>query len=153
MKIGIVYETYSYTTEAVVGLMTSILSGMGHIVSISKIKDNNFCNKMLSSSDVVIFATPSWLDAGKEGQPHISFIEYMEENKNSEFSNLKCAFVGLGDKNYAHFCKGAEIIKDFYITRKAKNIATILKIDSYQFNHEEATSQIETWLNKITSSV
>ncbi|MBP9691433.1 flavodoxin-like domain-containing protein, partial [Candidatus Woesebacteria bacterium] len=131
MNIQILFETYSSTTAGVVEIMEKKLQELGHAVEIGHMKDH--MNFMEKPTDLVIFATPSWFDRGQEGQPHISFLEFMDQNQHADFSKLTCAFVGLGDSNYPHFCLAIDTLEDFFTKRGAKNITNALKLDNFQF--------------------
>ncbi|MBP9691627.1 flavodoxin family protein, partial [Candidatus Woesebacteria bacterium] len=147
MNIQILFETYSSTTEGVVGIAGKKLGEQGHKVEIGRMKDHmNFMEKPV---DLVIFATPSWFDRGQEGQPHISFLEFMDHNVHTDFSKLNCAFIGLGDTNYSHFCLAIDTLEDFFTKRGAKNIGSVLKLDNFQFNTDLETRRLNTWIEEL----
>lgn len=150
MDILIVYETYSSTTETVSGIIAKNLSEKGHTVAIHRMKDD--MSFMEEKHDLVIFATPSWFDRGEEGQPHMAFLQYMDEHTNDDFSALSCAFVGLGDSSYAHFCLAIDTLEDFFTKRGAKNIGETLKLDNFYFNSEQETKKLISWIDKLPLS-
>lgn len=148
MDILIVYETYSSSTETVSGIIAKQLTQKGHTVNVTRMKDGmDFMNK---SHDLVIFATPSWFDRGQEGQPHIAFLQFMDEHTNDDFSMLSCAFVGLGDSSYAHFCLAIDTLEDFFTKRGAKNIAETLKLDNFYFNPDQETQKLTEWIEEMS---
>ena len=147
MNIQILYETYSSTTETVVGILGKTLISKGHAVDISRMKDK--MSFMDSPADLVIFSTPSWFDRGQEGQPHMSFLEFMDHNAETDFSSLNCAFVGLGDSSYAHFCLAIDTLEDFFTKRGAKNVAETLKLDNFQFNPDDESVKLISWVDTL----
>lgn len=150
MNILIIYETYSSSTETVSGIIAKELTEKGHTVNVARMKDTmDFMNE---KHDLVIFATPSWFDRGQEGQPHMAFLQYMDEHTNDDFSSLSCAFVGLGDSSYAHFCLAIDTLEDFFTKRGAKNIGETLKLDNFYFNPEKETKKITVWIDSLPLS-
>lgn len=150
MNILIIYETYSSSTEAVADVMAKQLTEQGHTIKITRMKDNmGFMNE---TYDLVIFATPSWFDRGEEGQPHMAFLQFMDENKNADFSTLSCSFVGLGDSSYAHFCLAIDTLEDFFTKRGAKRQGETLKLDNFYFNPETETKKLTTWIEALPLS-
>ena len=147
MTIQIIYETYSSTTETVVGILGKELISQGHSVNISRMKD--MMKFMEDPAELVIFSTPSWFDRGQEGQPHMSFLEFMDENTEADFSSLKCAFVGTGDSSYAHFCLAIDTLEDFFTKRGAQKVGETLKIDNFQFNPDEESRKLKQWIETL----
>jgi flavodoxin len=78
MKINFIYATYSGTTSQMVDDALNILSKM-NIVANKILLDESFQLSDLNHNDMLIFATPSWFDSGLDGQPHTSFISFMNK--------------------------------------------------------------------------
>ncbi len=147
MNIKIIYETYSSSTETVSGLIAKQLTELGHSVDVSRMQDSmNFINQ---NYDLVIFATPSWFDRGQEGQPHMAFLHFMDDHTNTDFTSLKCSFVGLGDSSYAHFCLAIDILEDFFTKRGAHKLGETLKLDNFYFNPDEETVKLNKWIEQL----
>jgi flavodoxin len=126
----------------------NILSKM-NIVANKILLDESFQLSDLNHNDMLIFATPSWFDSGLDGQPHTSFISFMNKNSKSDFSEYKTAFIGLGDNTYARFCRGIDIVEDYFTSRGASKISDTLKLDSYQFDMEKGRVDLEKWINSL----
>ena len=148
MNILIIYETYSSSTETVSGIIAKHLTEKGHNVHISRMKDNQ--GFMTEKHDLTIFATPSWFDRGQEGQPHMAFLQFMDEHLNDDFSSLSCSFVGLGDSSYAHFCLAIDTLEDFFTKRGAKKLGETLKLDNFYFNPEQETKKLTDWIDSLS---
>jgi len=150
MNILIIYETYSSSTETVAEIINKKLTEMGHTIKVIRMKDN--MGFMQEKRDLVIFATPSWFDRGEEGQPHIAFLQFMDEHTHDDFLTLSCSFVGLGDSSYAHFCLAIDTLEDFFTKRGAKKLGETLKLDNFYFNPEEETKKLTAWINTLPLS-
>lgn len=148
MNICIAYETYSSSTETVVALVASKLTGKGHIVTVKRMRDG-VNPQDLKSADLTIFATPSWFERGKEGQPHISFLNFMDTAQNESFKDMKFALIGLGDSTYAHFCHAIDMLGGFLERHEAKNVTQTLKLDSFLSNTGPETKRLEEWIDQL----
>ncbi len=148
MNITIAYETYSSSTETVVTLISENMKAKGHTVTIKRMRDG-VQPQELKQSDLTIFATPSWFERGKEGQPHISFLNFMDINQNESFSGMKFALVGLGDSTYAHFCHAIDLLGGYLERHEAKNVAPILKLDSFLSNTDAETEKLHQWIDQL----
>lgn len=149
MNILIIFESYSSTTATVSDLLSEELRAGGHTVRVGRMSEGiRFWEE---SYDVVIFATPSWFDRGQEGQPHTAFLEFMDAHHADDFSGISCAFVGLGDANYAHFCLAVDILEDFFTKRGAKKPFETLKIDNFYMNEATEKEKLKAWCRAIGS--
>ncbi|OGK13031.1 hypothetical protein A3A93_03825 [Candidatus Roizmanbacteria bacterium RIFCSPLOWO2_01_FULL_38_12] len=148
MKILIIYETYSGGTKTAVEFMAEELIKMNHAVDIIHAIDAK--PDSFSKHDLYIFATPSWLERDREGQPHINFIKFMEKFEKESFENKNIALMGLGDATYAHFCGGIDVLMKFLEERGGKILASPLKLDSYFMKPEECRKIMKEWISKFT---
>ena len=147
MKILIIFETYSGGTEAAVEYMGEVLKDLHHTVEIIHAIDAK--PDSFSSHELLLFATPSWLERDREGQPHINFIKFMEKFNKESFANKNIALMGLGDETYAHFCGGVDILKKFLEERGGKILSSPLKLDSYLMKPEECKKIIKEWITAL----
>lgn len=147
MRIALLYETYSSTTESVVMIVKDLWVQKGHEVVVSKLQDR--MDFTTESYDLVVLATPSWFDRGREGQPHTAFLTYMDAHAQDNFSQKKFGFIGLGDSNYAHFCLAIDILEDFFVQRGAQKWGETLKLDNFYLNTEGETKKIQDWCNTL----
>lgn len=147
MNILIIYDTYSGGTQAATEYLALMLNENGHNAIVKRVTDINASE--ISDYGTVFFASPSWLENDKEGQPHINFLRFIESAKDIQFADKKFAFMGLGDESYAHFCNGIEIIKRFVQEKGGSILGEPLKIDSYYMNTEKNNEKIKSWLETI----
>lgn len=148
MNICIAYETYSSSTETVVNIVADKLKTKGHTVTIKRMRDG-VNPQDLKQVDLAIFATPSWFERGKEGQPHISFLNFMDTAHEESFKDMKFALIGLGDSTYAHFCHAIDMLGGFLERHEAKNVTETLKLDSFFSNTENETKRLEQWIDQL----
>lgn len=148
MNICIAYETYSSSTETVVTIVATRLTEKGHTVTVRRMRDG-VQTEDLKKTDLTIFASPSWFERGKEGQPHISFLNFMDTAQNESFKDMKFALIGLGDSTYAHFCHAVDMLGGFFERHEAINIAPTLKLDSFLSNSEHETQRLHQWLDQL----
>ena len=148
MNICIAYETYSSSTETVVTIAAAHLTEKGHVVTVKRMRDGVHPQD-LKNTDLTIFATPSWFERGKEGQPHIAFLNFMDAAQNESFKDMKFVLIGLGDSTYAHFCHAVDMLGGFLERHEAKNIAETLKLDSFFSNTDQESKRLVEWLDRL----
>ncbi len=147
MKILIIFETYSGGTKAAVEYIASEMTKSQHKVDIIHAIDAT--QDSFADYDLFLFATPSWLERDREGQPHINFITFMEKFNKSSFADKKITIMGLGDETYAHFCGGVDVLKKFFEERGGKILSEPLKLDSYYMKDEECKKIMKEWIAKL----
>src|SRR5690606_14932298 len=137
------------TTETVVGIIADYLQTKGHTVIIKRMRDGVTISE-LTNTDLTIFATPSWLERKLDGQPHTSFLQFMDAAQNDSFSGMKYALVGLGDSTYARFCHGIDVIEEFLKQKQTEKKGETLKLDSFFFDQERQTVRLNEWLEQLS---
>lgn len=148
MNILIAYDTYSSTTESVVDVIVQKMTEKSHQTKVLRIRDIKNPDE-IKGFDLVLFATPSWLERGQEGQPHVSFLEFIDAAKDTSYEEVKFAVIGLGNSTYAHFCQAADILETFMKDKHAQCIKETLKLDAYYENMERETPRLASWLDSL----
>lgn len=149
MNIGIFYATYSGGTQMASDFLTQNLKASGHTVDIKPIDKVSFKDTL--SYDLRIFASPSWDNENKDGQPHIDFISFMEKFAGKKFSNKSCAVFGLGDVFYGHFCGAVDHLEEFIKKCGGKLVTEPLRIDKYMIDIDGYNKKLAKWAKKFTS--
>ncbi len=147
MKILLAFETYSGGTMAASEFAAKILTTKGHTVELkrsSELQKTEFDNY-----DLVILATPSWLERGDEGQPHENFLKFIDTFQGVSFANKKFALFGLGDQTYAHFGRGVDRLATFVTNNGGQIISTPLKIDGFYFNQKQNEEILQSWIENL----
>lgn len=151
MKILIVYATYSGGTLTAVQSLSTTLNSQGIETELKNPSDTTL--EDLKKYELVILASPSWDHEGKDGQPHMDFLNWMSSIGENNFDNIKFAVMGLGDSSYAHFCGGADVLNSFVIQKKGVAIIDPLKLDGFFMNQEKSTQEINVWAKQITDKI
>lgn len=151
MNILIIYATYSGGTQTASQFVANKLSALNHTVSLKQAHEIDPAE--LLNHDLIIFGSPSWLQDGKEGQPHTDFVQLMARLKDTSLENKKFAIYGLGDTTYAHFCGAVDHIKKFVEESKGINIIEPLRIDGFYFNTQVAENNISQWVEKLNKQL
>lgn len=147
MRVLIVYATNSGGTAQAVDSVSTILRGSGHDVDTRNAGGTTPEN--FNGYSCVIFATPTWDYADKEGQPHEDFIPLMDALKDKVFDNTSFAILGLGDSSYTHFCGAVDIFEKLVGSVKGKLIVTSLRIDRF-YQKPENMGLVEEWARKLS---
>ncbi|CAN5206564.1 hypothetical protein BH09PAT1_BH09PAT1_2420 [soil metagenome] len=148
MNICIVYDTYSSSTETVVGIVDIYLKEKNYTVTIKRMRDGAAIAD-LKNTDLTIFATPSWFERKQEGQPHSSFLHFIDSAQNESFSGMRYALIGLGDSTYARFCNGIVELGKFLEQHNGAQIGETLKLDSFFFDEKRQTERLAEWLEQL----
>jgi len=147
MNILISYATYSGGTQSACEFLSQKLTGLGHQVTVKTIAETTFDETL--TYDLRIFASPSWDNDGLEGQPHVDFVNFMNNSADKKFGNKPCAVFGLGDSSYGHFCGAVDIISEYVKKAEGNLIVEPLKIDGYLFNMDANNELLSEWAGKL----
>lgn len=139
MKILIVYETLTGTTQYVAELMSDRLTELGHQVTLHSVRYQGN-QPELASFDVLIFGAPTY-DDGKLEQGMKVFITKTK----FDFSPKKVAVFGLGNSTYPQFCTAADILSDWVRQQQGQLLLPTLKVDGFP----DDTSPILDWVTEL----
>ena len=143
MNIGIFYATYSGGTQMATDFLSQDLKTAGHTVDLKPIAQVSFEDTL--SYDLRIFASPSWDDEDKEGQPHVDFISFIEKSAGKNFGGKPCAIFGLGDISYGHFCGAVDHLEEFVKKSGGKLVTESLRIDNYMIDMDGYNKKLTEW--------
>jgi len=143
MNIGVFYATYSGGTQLAADFLSQSLKTSGHTVDLKQISQVSFEDTL--SYDLRVFASPSWDEGGKEGQPHSDFISFIEKSADKNFGGKSCAIFGLGNTSYGHFCGAVDILQDFIKRLGGKLVVEPLKIDDYLIDMDGYNKKLAEW--------
>ena len=129
--------------------VSEILTQKGHSVTLKEAVEAK--PEDVVSAQLVIFASPSWDYADKEGMPHEHFFPLMSGLEGKPLENKPFALLGLGDKSYAHFCGGVDHFEQFVTKVKGKLAVPSLRVDGYFFDQAGNTQKITDWANQLAS--
>ena len=149
MKVLLAYATYSSSTESASKVIEKVLSEQ-HEVTRKNIKDVK--PEELNEHDVIVFGSPSWMNRGKDGQPHEFFLSFMD-TMNGKRVEKPFAIFGMGDRMYTHFTGAVTVLEKFVDTLGGKRITGSLRIDGFYFNQPENEKTVEKWAEKLSSAI
>lgn len=143
MKILLAYATYSGGTQMAADFLSQNLKASGHTVDLKTIAEVSF--EDILNYDLRIFASPSWDDGEKEGQPHVDFISFIQKSSDKNFAGKPCAIFGLGDISYGHFCGAVDQLEEFIKKSGGKLVAESLRIDNYLIDMDGYNKKLSEW--------
>lgn len=163
MKIFILYATYSGGTKTAAEYLADILTKKGHIATVSSVLTTtengtydlnlNSLLESIISSDLVIFASNTWLENGKEGQMNQAFTRLDTALASQKFDGVTSAIFCLGDENYAQFCGSVEHLSEFVTKHGGRLISPQLRINQFYARQKESEEKLENWVSTILLTV
>lgn len=159
MNILILYGTYSGGTLEVSEEIAKILKNVGHSATVENIISTSESGEyilqservlqQIKSHDLVILGSCTWFEDGEEGQMHSGFRALEKEIAKALFEGSSFAIFGLGDSNYAMFCKAVTHLEKFVKDRQGTLAGPSLRINRYYFNQEDAKQTVGKWVKEL----
>lgn len=150
MKVLILYATNSGSTFLAAQQLQAAAQNGGHEVVVQEISSTQPTD--FSQYQLVVMGSPSWDDNGLEGQPLPDFTEFMQNNPSIDFSQVKVAIFGLGDKSYQFFCGAVDHLTKYVTDHGGQPVVEPLRIDRY-FNDQAGWNQQATdWMNSVLTA-
>jgi flavodoxin len=141
MKIKIVYETQTGTTQYVVENIKKILEAKNHQVETHSLKYNGM-EPSYDGVELLLIGAPTY-DDGLVEKTMRAYIDAANPN----FANMKVAIFGLGNKTYPQFCRSADLIQDWVKQHQGNPLLDPLKVDGFPDNLQP----IIEWTEKLAS--
>ncbi len=135
MKIKIIYETETGTTQYVAEVLQKKLNELGHQTDIHSIHFQGMDPK-ISEYEVLLFGSPTY----EEGSLESSMKEFIDQF-NQDLSHHKIAVFGLGSRSYGFFCNSATILEDWVKKNGGTPLLPALRIDGFP----EDLAPIDAW--------
>jgi flavodoxin I len=147
MNILLSFATYSGSTQTAAEFAAEKLKENDHTVTLKNIQETT--PDELENFDIIVFATPSWSYEGKDGHPHVHFMDFINKVRGKNFSGKSFAIMGLGDSAYPNFCGAVQVLEDFVKDIQGSLITESLRMDGYFFNQAENEQKITDWVQHI----
>ncbi len=141
MKIKIVYETETGTTQYVAEVIQKKLIELGHQVDIHSIHFQGMDPK-LEEYQAVLFGGPTY----EEGSLESSMKEFIDQY-NHDLSKHKVAVFGLGSRSYGYFCNSATILEEWVKKNGGTPVIPALRIDGFP----EDLTPIDAWTVELNN--
>jgi flavodoxin I len=146
MNILIVYSTLSGSTMTAASVIENTLKEAGHTV-FSATADS-VSVEMLKEYNAILFGSPSWEDAGLDGQPLPEVSKLLRSFTESDLSDKKVALFGLGDVMYPHFCGAVDVMTEILKSKNVTPFTESLRIDRY-YSLPENEDKVKKWAANI----
>lgn len=151
MNILVIYATYSSSTQTAVAYLGELLTNQSHAVTIKQAQAVTAAD--FADPQLIVFASPSWLIDGKDGQPHEDMLSLMQTFSTISFAGKKIAVLGLGDTSYAHFCGAVDHIEQFVKDHQGTLVVPSLRIDGYYMNQDANNQTLTQWSQSLPLSL
>lgn len=151
MKVLIIYGTLSGSTMTAAQIASDAITSHGCetelVAADPSVKD------LIAPHQAVVFASPSWEDQGKDGQPLPEIRQLIESLDSGALAGKKVALLGLGDENYEHFCGAVNVMEELL---KEKGVAEFavphLKIDRY-YSSPDNEQKVKDWAQELAKII
>ena len=143
MKIKIIYETQTGTTQYVAESMQKKLASFGHQVDLHSVRMHG-PTPDLNGYDVVLFGAPTYEDGKLETTMRVFITQF-----SADLSKFKVAVFGLGNSLYPQFCTAASILEEWVKKNNGTVIVPPLKIDGFP----DDLIAIEQWTEGVDKAL
>lgn len=125
----------------VADLIAAALKEAGHEVDVITV--DSIGKEQLAVFDAWVVGSPSWEDAGKDGQPLPEMTTLLTTLTKEDITNKKIALFGLGDTSYPHFCGAVDVMKSYLDALGVTLVGEPLKIDKYYADPQNESKAVE----------
>ncbi len=143
MRVKIIYETQTGTTQYVAEVMQKTLQKFGHQVELHSLRYQG-SNPSIEGYDVLLFGAPTYEDGKIETGMRVFITKF-----SASLQPYKVAVFGLGNSTYPQFCIAANILEDWVKKQQGALVVPPLRIDGFPDN----LSPIEHWLNELQNQL
>lgn len=151
MKLLLAYATYSSGTKTASKIVAERLKDQK--IDVTRKEIRKVATDELEAYDAIVFASPSWLNNGKEGQPHDFFLTFIEKMRGKTYPDKQFAIFGLGDTAYMHFCGAVDNLEAFVGDLNGKLVLQSLRIDGFYFNQQQNTKLLKDWADQLAQKL
>jgi flavodoxin len=134
MKVKIVFETQTGTTQYVAEIIQKQLQAAGHTADLHSIKYQGQTPDF-TGYDMVLFGAPTYEDGKLENTMRIYITK-----TTLDMSKMKVAVFGLGNSFYPLFCKSADALEEWVKKNNGAPLIPALRVDGFPDNLEPITS-------------
>jgi flavodoxin len=142
MKIKIIYETQTGTTQYVAEVMQKKFATLGHQADLHSVRYNGSTPE-LEGYDAVLFGAPTYEDGKLETAMRVFITRF-----STDLSKYKVAVFGLGNTTFPQFCVSAKILEEWVVQNKGVPSIPALKVDGFPDN----VKPIEEWVEHFANS-
>jgi flavodoxin I len=142
MKLKIIYETETGTTQYVAEEMQKHLKALGHEADLHSVRVQGFTPD-ITGYDAVLFGAPTYED----GQLERTMKVFITRTK-WDLSKHIVGVFGLGNSSYPQFCVAADVLEEWVKQNQGKVTGQILRIDGFP----EDIRPILAWVEQVAGA-
>lgn len=146
-KVTIIYASTSGNVETVCFHVSDILENKGIESELFRAEKTEI--EVIKNNSFFIFATSTW----EHGEINPFFNKLLIEISQTDLSNKRAAFIGLGDTRYEQvlFCKGIDILRETFLKSGGFEVLTTLKINGEPYKYLQTT--VATWTERLIQAI
>ena len=141
MKVKIIYETQTGTTQYVAEEMKKQFQKLGHEAVLHSVRYDG-PNPEVEGFDALLFGAPTYEDGKLETTMRVFIARF-----SADLSKYKVAVFGLGNSSYPQFCTSAKILEEWVVSNKGTVAIPALKIDGFP----DDLQPIQKWVDQFGS--
>lgn len=150
MKCTVVYATLSGSTMSAANVVTEALKAGTH--EVEYVSADSMPKDQVKNAQAVVFASPSWEDEGKDGQPLPDMTHFIKSLTAEDLAGKKVAICGLGDTSYVHFCGAVDVMEGLLKGLNATPIVPSLRVDRY-YSVPDNEKKVRDWAEGLAKSL
>lgn len=131
-------------------VVTQALVGAGH--EVTEVTADNSSKDVLTRASAVVFGSPSWEDAGKDGQPLPDVTKFIQSLTSADLADKKVAIFGLGDISYQHFCGAVDVMEGLLKGLNVTPVVPSLRVDRY-YSVPDNEKKVRDWAENLAKSL
>lgn len=150
MKTLVIYGTLSGSTMTAATVVADTLKAAGHDTTL--VMADPSVSAQILSAEAIVFASPSWEDEGKDGQPLPEIRLLIASLTAENLAGKKVAVCGLGDTSYPHFCGAVDVMEGRLKEKGVIPIVPSLKIDRY-YSSGDNEQKVKDWAMTLAKAL
>lgn len=151
MNILIIYATYSSSTEATAEFVKQCLESKQSKTKM--VLASNAASEDISQYDLILMGSPSWLQNGKQGQPHAFFFDLMDAWKDVSLKGMQFAVFGSGDKTYTYYCGAVDVLQDFIKKQGGTIVIDGYRQENFYIDIGDNQEALQEWVDELHNKI
>lgn len=143
MKIKLIFETQTGTTQYVAETIQQQLTAKGHQVDLHSVRASGY-QPVLDGYQAVILGAPTYDDGKLETAMKVLTTRYT-----ADLSKYKVAVFGLGNSSYPIFCAAAPLLEEWVKKNNGTVVIPSLKVDGFPDN----LAPITQWVDQLHAAL
>lgn len=150
MKCIVIYATLSGSTMSAANIVADTLKAAGH--EVEYVSADSSPKDQMKAAQAVVFASPSWEDEGKDGQPLPDMTQFIKSLSAEDLAGKKVAICGLGDTSYMHFCGAVDVMESLLKGLNVTPVVPSLRVDRY-YSVPDNEKKVREWTENLAKLI